>query len=162
MSETYYRYEEYRRLPCTDEDGNFIRNDHGASKLDDLTGIELIRGMRDMPTKCDVCGQLKEPEELDPVSGGEWLCFECGAAERKGFDELQHKNEGGAEMTDEHAIPARSNQLQLAPQPVGRYVMAAGTHAQGWSSSFSITMYRKPRWTTRFLMRVLLEFHWEE
>lgn len=38
---------------------------------------ELISSLRGLPSKCDCCEQEKAPEELDPVSGGEWICFEC-------------------------------------------------------------------------------------
>ena len=57
--------------------------------LDGLTGREIICMLRDMPTQCDVCGQPKMPDELDPVSGGEWICHECWDAECKRFDELR-------------------------------------------------------------------------
>lgn len=30
-----------------------------------------------IPERCDCCNELKAPEDLDPVSGGEWICFEC-------------------------------------------------------------------------------------
>ena len=57
--------------------------------LDGMTGREIIFMLRDIPTKCDVCNSLKAPEELEPVSGGEWICHECWAAECKHYNELR-------------------------------------------------------------------------
>ena len=78
-----------------DEDGNLVRpwkttkaTSGSNDGLDGLTGREIISMLRNMPTKCDVCDQPKKPEELDPVSGGEWICHECWAAECKHYDDL--------------------------------------------------------------------------
>lgn len=37
--------------------------------------IEELRG--GVPPTCDACGQETPEEQLDPYSGGEWICWEC-------------------------------------------------------------------------------------
>jgi formylmethanofuran dehydrogenase subunit E len=45
---------------------------------------QLITDLRGgIPEKCDACGKSTPPEDLDPVSGGEWICNECMEAELK-------------------------------------------------------------------------------
>ena len=38
---------------------------------------EVFCELRGMPDKCDWCDSPKSAEELDPVSGGEWICEKC-------------------------------------------------------------------------------------
>ena len=39
---------------------------------------QIITDLRGgIPDVCDCCGEKRAPEELDPVSGGEWICHEC-------------------------------------------------------------------------------------
>ena len=53
--------------------------------LGGMTGRDIIFMLRDIPTKCDVCGQDTDAQDLDPVSGGAWICGPCWEAEGKRY-----------------------------------------------------------------------------
>ena len=51
---------------------------------------QLIADLRGgIPDKCDVCGKETPPDDLDPVSGGEWICGQCWEAELDYFRQHQ-------------------------------------------------------------------------
>lgn len=47
-----------------------------SEPFDKIDGRELIFMLRGMPEKCDYCDE-KDPNELNPLSGGEWACNAC-------------------------------------------------------------------------------------
>lgn len=43
---------------------------------------QIIADLRGgIPDKCDCCGRVTPPDDLEPVSGGEWICVKCLEAE---------------------------------------------------------------------------------